>query len=160
MLECVSCASFHSSHFIIHCSQLFLLQSSRAGQGLPADTAENTHCFFAGLGYDARMLQVRWQNMWAAMTVAARFGFCPVGSTELGIVFGKLNSWSASFRSRQRHLLDKTSCCASGYPPVFLELPPHHESAFHTPAQDYMWLRDKTKDQRYREPLVARDVVL
>lgn len=28
-----------------------------SAEGLPADTAENTHCFFAGLGYDARMLQ-------------------------------------------------------------------------------------------------------
>jgi len=26
-------------------------------EGLPEDTPENTHCFFAGLGYDARMLQ-------------------------------------------------------------------------------------------------------
>ena len=37
----------------------------RPGQGLPADTPENTHCFFAGLGYDARMLQARHRKMWA-----------------------------------------------------------------------------------------------
>lgn len=32
-------------------------QRDRRVKGLPEDTPENTHCFFAGLGYDARMLQ-------------------------------------------------------------------------------------------------------
>lgn len=36
---------------------VYAFPADRHVQGLPEDTPENTHCFFAGLGFDARMLQ-------------------------------------------------------------------------------------------------------
>ena len=83
-----------------------------------------------------------------------------MGSTELGIVVGKLNSWSANLEADKGICLIKpVAMHGEDNPPVFHQLPPHYKSASHTPAQDYMWLRDKTKDQLHREPPVTRDVM-